>query len=364
VEHELDVLRQRLKAERQRSADQQAQVINAMKVAMDEARMKLAESQAAARRQTAFLRRCRNEADAARASFEQDIRRRQAFFAESEAHRARREADKASHAEEQRWRSAAAGAYAEGRHGESASSSTGGLGQRPPPLVRTKAQAREYDAFEDAFESFEAAAPATGVLEGHGLTTVPWPPLSCPVSGMRPHDTPEQRKHRLKLALLRWHPDKFVAAHGDKLRESERPAVLEKVNATLQRIQAERILCAELDAASLAAASTTASAGECPEGPATTVRTAPRPARAPSAGHFRAPPGGAPPSVPRPGSGRPASGYGRRTVFQSGTPAATRVSSNAPVTRPSKRGHLGGGTTAGVQATTRRDHSTYESRYE
>ena len=55
-----------------------------------------------------------------------------------------------------------------------------------------------------------------------GLADVPWPPPGCPVSGARRADPAELRKQRLKLALLRWHPDKFNASHGGKLLADER----------------------------------------------------------------------------------------------------------------------------------------------
>ena len=90
-------------------------------------------------------------------------------------------------------------------------------------------------------------SPAEGA--SFTMSTVPWPPVECPVSGMRRDDSADRRKQLLKVALLRWHPDKFEAAHGGKLKPSEHEAVMEKVTATLRRVQAERAACAELEQA-------------------------------------------------------------------------------------------------------------------
>ena len=44
----------------------------------------------------------------------------------------------------------------------------------------------------------------------------------------------------MNASLLRWHPDKFVAAHGGKLKAEERAAVLDKVSMLLRAVQEER----------------------------------------------------------------------------------------------------------------------------
>ena len=75
---------------------------------------------------------------------------------------------------------------------------------------------------------------------GLGIEDVPWPPDGCPVSGMQMGECEDARKQRLKLALLRWHPDKFEARHGPKLLEAAMPAIMARVSATLQRLQIER----------------------------------------------------------------------------------------------------------------------------
>ena len=80
MQDELDRMRRRLKAERENSEREQQEMIAAMQQAMEAARSKLTEERNAARKQADFLRRCRVEADAARRSFEQGLKRQQAFF--------------------------------------------------------------------------------------------------------------------------------------------------------------------------------------------------------------------------------------------------------------------------------------------
>jgi hypothetical protein len=206
-------------------------MIAALQAAMEATKARLSEERNAARRQSAFLRRCRNEATAARVAFEQDVRRRQAFFDSAERQRLRREAEKAQRAEEQQHRSHQPGVG----YGEAAFGSP--LPPARPSLIRTPQQERAYDAFEVAYASFEAAAADEPLF---GLGTLPWPPPDCPASGARQGESAETRKHRLKAALLRWHPDKFEASHGGKLLDSQREAVMERVCAVLRRVQEER----------------------------------------------------------------------------------------------------------------------------
>ena len=238
VQEELNHLRQRLKADRDRSDRETADVINQMRDAMEEARAKLQEERDAARKQESFLRKCRAEADNARASFDKDLKRRQAFIDASEQHRARRDAEKAKQAaEHQRRREHVE--YGDATFGPGGSAQGRGLQPRAPPptAITTPAQQSAFATFEAAFAAFEAA-PTDAPL--YGLADVPWPPLTCPVSGVRKSDNGEVRKHALKLALLRWHPDKFLSSHGGKLRDAEREGVIEKVHAVLRRVQLER----------------------------------------------------------------------------------------------------------------------------
>ena len=54
-------------------------------------------------------------------------------------------------------------------------------------------------------------------------------------------DSEAARKQRLKKAMLRWHPDKFLATNGTRIRPDELPAVTERLGAVLQRVQQERL---------------------------------------------------------------------------------------------------------------------------
>ena len=103
VTDELNLLRQRLRKDRELNESAQAEMISAMQEAMEQARMRLTEERNAARRQSAFLRRCRVEADAARTAFEADVKRRQAFFDSSEAHKQRRDAEARPHDTSTHW---------------------------------------------------------------------------------------------------------------------------------------------------------------------------------------------------------------------------------------------------------------------
>ena len=44
------------------------------------------------------------------------------------------------------------------------------------------------------------------------------------------------RKARLKKALLRWHPDKFLQSFGSRLAADEREAILQRVTEVSQAI--------------------------------------------------------------------------------------------------------------------------------
>ena len=152
----------------------------------------------------------------------------------------------------------------------------------PPPLA-SQAAIAVFAAFEAAFERFEADVDGSELP----MASLPWPPEDVPVSGVRrsdsanpnpynPHPNPSPspnprpdanpnptptpnpnpnpnpnqvrrsdsdaaRKARLKKALLRWHPDKYVAAHASRISASELAAVVERVTAVMQRVQQERV---------------------------------------------------------------------------------------------------------------------------
>ena len=60
-------------------------------------------------------------------------------------------------------------------------------------------------------------------------------------AGVRRSDSDAARKQRLKKAMLRWHPDKYVAAHASRISADELAAVVERVTAVMQRVQQERV---------------------------------------------------------------------------------------------------------------------------
>lgn len=348
MQDELDRMRRRLKAERENSEREQQEMIAAMQQAMEAARSKLTEERNAARKQADFLRRCRVEADAARRSFEQGLKRQQAFFDNAERDRLRREMEKAQHTQDQRRR--AEQSYG-GGHGEGGGG-YGGYGDAnfgahgrfagcpgyvppPPPLISTAQQARAYGAFEAAFTAMEAAPADVATF---GLASFPWPPAGCPVSGVRRTDTAEKRRQRLKLSLLRWHPDKFEAAHGGKIVPEERAPLMERVCEVVARVRHERSAILALPAPDEDAENADAAAAS------PTVRPAvytPPPTADPYSYSQRARRGGGPRHIDPAASVAEASGGPKR------------------MTRPSKRGQSAQGVPSGPRV----DKMRYEGRY-
>ena len=188
-----------------------------------------------------------------RASFDHEVRRREAAFRSYENEARRRATERESRPRQQRRASVV-----------------------PPPLA-SQAAIAVFAAFEAAFERFEADVDGSELP----MASLPWPPEDVPVSGVRrsdsanpnpynPHPNPSPspnprpdanptptpnpnpnqvrrsdsdaaRKARLKKALLRWHPDKYVAAHASRISASELAAVVERVTAVMQRVQQERV---------------------------------------------------------------------------------------------------------------------------
>jgi len=67
-------------------------------------------------------------------------------------------------------------------------------------------------------------------------TDVPWIPSSCRVTWIFDTDDVATRKRKIHAAMLRWHPDKFVAAFGGALADDDREKILEEVNLTASRL--------------------------------------------------------------------------------------------------------------------------------
>eukprot|EP00966_Prymnesium_polylepis_P325953 7381887-Prymnesium_polylepis.1 len=218
MEAELETLRNRIKIERTRTSQEDAKLLNDMEVSLIEARERAFAAQKSKAKRDEYLRRCRLEVNAARASFQQDVKRHEALFKSSEGDRARRRAE------------------AEKRTDMPRTFYVVPPGGGRADALSTSEQARLWANWESAFATFEVA-PSDAA---YGLDDVPWPPPGCPVSGARRGDSEEEKHQRLKHALLRWHPDKFLGRHGPKLLESAVPQIMERVSATFQRVQAER----------------------------------------------------------------------------------------------------------------------------
>jgi len=71
------------------------------------------------------------------------------------------------------------------------------------------------------------------------LADIPWPNEKFAVSGIVAGDAKPERKKKLRAAMLRWHPDKWAPVMS-AVRQSERQAVLRKVQEVTRRILDER----------------------------------------------------------------------------------------------------------------------------
>ena len=56
--------------------------------------------------------------------------------------------------------------------------------------------------------------------------------LTSPCSGN------DERRKRLRLELMRWHPDKFEARFGRRLRAADRSRILDRVKSVSQALNA------------------------------------------------------------------------------------------------------------------------------
>lgn len=114
----------------------------------------------------------------------------------------------------------------------------------PPPALSAAecAAARSRDSvawkrFADA--SAAAAAAASGGSGALGEGDVPWPCLGDdePLPGHAGLE-PLARKVAVRQLQLRWHVDKFTQKHGRRLGPSEKEAVLRRVVAVSQALNA------------------------------------------------------------------------------------------------------------------------------
>lgn len=107
------------------------------------------------------------------------------------------------------------------------------------PATTGANEAAASSASVDAWASFERMLKQA---EGPVLqpTDVPWPAAPpATVSGALSQDGPEERKAKLRAAVLRWHPDKWGRALP-LFREEHMQKVLEQVKEVTRRILEER----------------------------------------------------------------------------------------------------------------------------
>ena len=92
-----------------------------------------------------------------------------------------------------------------------------------------------HEAAWSSFVSLSQLHPHPHLL----FSDVPFlpPGFSFPaIFGLSSSSPRESKRARIRLAMLRWHPDKFEQAFGGRVREDEREAVREGVKRMSQRI--------------------------------------------------------------------------------------------------------------------------------
>jgi len=109
-----------------------------------------------------------------------------------------------------------------------------------PPVVResraTASPVQQFDVWEQQWEQFERSSTASSIVSA---ADIPWPPAGMTVSGIAHCDNGQQRKAKLKKALLRWHPDKWHTV-VQKIPASQQSQVLERVKAVAQLVLEEK----------------------------------------------------------------------------------------------------------------------------
>ena len=211
---EAEAMQQRAVQQRSKLAAESVRLRSDIQEHMQAAREQAHAINQATRHEREILRRARADLAIDRASFDHEMRRREAAFKSFETQQRKREASR--------------------RRESAPAASTRSTAVAPLPLATAPQLARFAD-FERAFAAFEASDAVDLAADG-----LPWPPDDCPVSGVRRTDSDALRKQRLKKAVLRWHPDKFLAANGARVRPDELPSVTERLGAVLQRVQQER----------------------------------------------------------------------------------------------------------------------------
>ena len=116
--------------------------------------------------------------------------------------------------------------------------------QRAKPQSGSEPERASWDAHELRWAAFEAAPPdeitarrdacmpyTTPLTLRPQEGMVPWPPEPRPVHGLQRCSRMLSRRAAVRLALQRWHPDRFLQRFGSRLAPAERAAMLERVTA-------------------------------------------------------------------------------------------------------------------------------------
>lgn len=103
---------------------------------------------------------------------------------------------------------------------------------RPPP-----ARFSSFSEFDTYWTRFEQRV--SGGARDLNLIDVPWPTSLVTVSGVSADERLEERKKKLRAALVRWHPDKWCKLL-ESINECDRAKVIEKVKEVTRRIIEEK----------------------------------------------------------------------------------------------------------------------------
>ena len=95
--------------------------------------------------------------------------------------------------------------------------------------IRQKAASITLATATDAiYEAHVAAYDRLRSMDSITEAAIPWP-IPSNVLLLTPRDDAAARKKKIVRAISRWHPDKFNAAFGAKLVDTERDAIMARV---------------------------------------------------------------------------------------------------------------------------------------
>eukprot|EP00669_Euglena_mutabilis_P003375 TRINITY_DN14328_c0_g1_i1.p3 TRINITY_DN14328_c0_g1~~TRINITY_DN14328_c0_g1_i1.p3 ORF type:complete len:118 (-),score=34.75 TRINITY_DN14328_c0_g1_i1:353-679(-) len=99
-------------------------------------------------------------------------------------------------------------------------------GKPPPPAP----------GLEEQWATFQSRV-ASGQLPTITLADVPFPRLPLALHPALQRD-PQQRREAVRALQMRWHPDKFLQAYGDRLHPPDADRILTRVKEVSQAINA------------------------------------------------------------------------------------------------------------------------------